>query len=171
MEDTEEKYKPENIWKFIQELGEKLKKTDEIVNGIAKSNGDVAEDTIYNSLERDLTFAGIKFDDIGRNWKKNVKKLNLRGEYDVVLENGDTVALIETKYKVRKDDITELFTKEVANKFRKLFPDYKDYKILLGIGGMSFEDDAIKEAKENGVGIIKVVGDKVEHYTEKIKMY
>jgi len=118
-----------------------------------------------------LTFAGIKFDDIGRNWKKNVKKLNLRGEYDVVLENGDTVALIETKYKVRKDDITELFTKEVANKFRKLFPDYKDYKILLGIGGMSFEDDAIKEAKENGVGIIKVVGDKVEHYTEKIKMY
>jgi len=47
MEDTEEKYKPENIWKFIQELGEKLKKTDEIVNGIAKSNGDMLPKTRF----------------------------------------------------------------------------------------------------------------------------
>ena len=36
---------------------------------------------------------------------------------------------------------------------------------------MSFEDKAIAEAKENGIGIIKVVGDKVEYYTEGIKIY
>jgi len=182
MENQTEKYTPESVWQFIQALGEKLEKSSEefdrrikeqskLINGISESNGDMAEATIYNSLERDMTFAGIKFDDIDKNWKRSSKKLNLRGEYDVVLENGDTVALIETKYKVRKKDITELFKKEVANKFRKLFPDYKDYKILLGIGGMSFEDDAIKEAKENGVGIIKVVGDKVEYHTEGIKEY
>jgi len=178
MEDKIEKFTYEMLLqsfqetdKKIRELADSIKETNKQIFGISSSNGDVAEDTIYNALEQDLTFAGIKFDDIGRNWKRNLKKLKLKGEYDVILENGDTVALIETKYKVRKDDITELFTKEVASKFRKLFPDYKDYKIILGVGGMGFEKDAIKEAKKQGVGIIKVVGDKVEYHTEGIKEY
>jgi len=41
------------------------------------------------------------------------------------------------------------------------------HRILLGIGGMSFDDDAIKEAEEYGVGIIKVIGDKVEYHTDR----
>jgi len=36
---------------------------------------------------------------------------------------------------------------------------------------MSFEKDAIDEANKSGVGIIKVVGDKVEYYTEGIREY
>jgi len=185
VEPPKEKYTPESVWQFIQELGEKIdklsvegKETDKKIkeltaniNGIATSNGDMAEATIYNSLERDMTFAGIEFDDIIKNQKRHSKKLNLRGEYDIILENGNTIALIETKYKIRKKDITELFTKEVVDKFRKLFPMYSDYKILLGVGGMSFDDDAIKEAEEYGVGIIKIVGDKVEYYTDGIKEY
>ena len=48
---------------------------------------------------------------------------------------------------------------------------FSDYKIILGIGGMSFEEDAINAAKEKGIGIIKILGDKLEYYTENIKMY
>ena len=36
---------------------------------------------------------------------------------------------------------------------------------------MSFDDNAIDAAKENGVAIIKIVGDKVECHTENIIMY
>jgi len=165
-----EEYTFETVWKSIQELSEKLKKTDEIVNGIAKSNGDMAEQTIYNSLERDMTFAGVEFEDIDKNRKRKSKSLKLEGEYDVVMENGNTIAIIETKYKVRKKDVSELLTQKLDS-FRKLFPYYSDYKILLGVGGMSFDDDAIKEAKENGIGIIKIIGDKVEYHTEGIKTY
>jgi hypothetical protein len=148
-----------------------IKETNRHINGIAKSNGDMTEEAIFNALGQDLSFAGVQFDDIGRDWKKYIKKLDIRGQYDVVLENGDTVALIEAKYKVRKEDITDLFTKEVTDKFRKLFPLYVNHKIILGVGGMSFDDDALDEASKNGVGIIKVVGDKVEYYTEGIKTY
>jgi hypothetical protein len=84
--------------------------------------------------------------------------------------NGDTIALIEVKYKVDKKDVKKLIFDTVA-KFKEHFPTYNNYKILLGLGGMSFDKDAIDEAKENGVGIIKVVGDKVEYHTEGIKMY
>ena len=168
---TKEENTPEKVWDFLMKLSEKLDKTDQIVNGIAKSNGDMAEDTVYNALEKDMTFAGIEFDFIDRNWNRHSKKLNLKGEYDVILENGNTVALIETKYKVRKDDVEKLFTKASADKFRKLFPLYNNHKILLGVGGMSFEKDAIEEAKKQGIGIIKVIGDKVEYHTEGIKIY
>ena len=147
------------------------KQSKKQIFGISKSNGEVAEDTVYNSLEQDMTFAGINFDFIARNWKKHSKSLKLEGEYDVILENGDTMALIETKYKVRKEDVSKFVENETEDKFRKLFPNYNNYRLLLGIGGMSFDDDAITEAKENGVGIIKVIGDKVEYHTERIKIY
>ena len=147
-----------------------IEETNKQIFGISKSNGDMAEDTVYNALEQKMTFANIEFDDIDRNWNRKSKKLKIQGEYDVILKNGDILAIIETKYKVRKDDVTKFATTKLEN-FRKLFDEYKNYKILLGISGMSFEKDAIEEAKENGVGIIKVVGDKVEYHTEGIKEY
>jgi len=140
------------------------------VDGIAKSNGAMAEEMIYNSLKKDKTFAGIMFDEIDRNLKMKLKKFNLEGEFDVVLQNCNTLAIIETKYKVRVEDVSKLVDKKV-NDFRKLFPVFNDYKIVLGIGGMSFEGQAEDVANENGVGIIKIVGDKVEYYTDRIKIY
>ena len=161
----------------MKELRESQKETDRLVRenakeigGISKSNGAMAEEAIFNALEREKTFAGIKFDYIGKNWKRHSKALNLKGEYDVLLENGDTIAIIETKYKVKKNDVSELLTDKVE-KFRKLFPLYSNFKIILGVGGMSFEKEAIKEAENNGVGIIKVVGDTVEYYTDGIRVY
>ena len=154
----------------IDKHSEQIKEQSKMINGISESNGAAAEETIYNSLERDMTFAGIRFDSIEKNRKKYLKKLKLKGEYDVLLENGDVLALIETKYRVRKDDVFKFATTKL-DIFRKLYPMYDKYKIILGVGGMSFDDDAIKEAEEYGVGIIKIVGDKVEYYTEGIKTY
>jgi len=163
--------------KQIKELAEDRKATDKQIKelsknigGISNSNGKMAEEMIYNALNRDKTFAGIKFNDIDKNMKLHSSFLNLKGEFDVVLKNGDTIGIIETKYKVEKDDIIDLVEKKTIN-FRKLFPMFSDYKILLGIGGMSFENDAITTAKEKGIGIIKVVGDKLEYQTENVKIY
>jgi hypothetical protein len=36
---------------------------------------------------------------------------------------------------------------------------------------MCFEDKVEINAKNNGIGIIKIVGDKIECHTEGIKMY
>jgi len=147
-----------------------VNKTTANVDGISKSNGAMAEEMIYNSLKKDKIFGGIKFDEIDRNLKLKLKKFNLEGEFDVVLQNCDTLAIIETKYKVRIEDVSKLVDKKV-NDFRKLFPVFNDYKIILGVGGMSFEEKAEEEAEKNGVGIIKIVGDRVEYFTDRIKVY
>jgi len=181
---SEEKYTFEKVWqmfqetsKQIQELRDSQKETDRLIKanakqigGIDSSNGMMAEETIYNALKKNMTFGKIEFDDITRNMKLHSKLLNLEGEFDVVLKNGDTLAIIETKYKVRLEDLSKIIEHHVPN-FKKLFPVFNNYKIVLGIGGMSFEKDVEKTAKENGIGIIKIVGDNVEYYTENIKIY
>ena len=154
----------------IKKLQTALDTTNMAINGIADSNGAMAEATIYDALENDMTFAGQEFDDIYRNMKKHIKKDGLRGEYDIMMTNGDTIALIETKFKVRKQDVINLYEKQ-APVFSKLFPEYSKYKLLLGIGGVIFETDAIEEADAKGVGIIKVVGNKIDYNSSNIKPF
>jgi hypothetical protein len=150
----------------MENLEKSIERMSEEVGGIGKSNGAMAEEFIFNALEKDMIFGGIEFYDISTTFNKYSKRQNLRGQYDIVLTNGDTIAIIEIKYKVRKEDVTKFFTTQV-DKFRKLFPFYANYKIVLGVGGMSFE----KEANANGIGIIKIVGDKVEYHTNEMKIY
>ena len=84
-----------------------------------------------------------------------------------MLKNGDTIALIEIKHRVREGTAYKLAT-EKLNNFRKLYSEYDKYKIVLGIGGMNFEGNSIEEARANGVGVIKIVGEKVEYNTDGI---
>ena len=170
--------------KEIKELKESIKSTEKLVNattisvknmqielsGIAKSNGMMAEEMVFNSLNKTKTFANVRFDDIDRKVKLHSKFLNLKGEFDVVLKNGDMLAIIEIKYKVQPEDVTKLATKQLTN-FRNLFPMFSNYKIMLGMAGMSFEDSSEEYAKEKGIGVIKVSPDKVEYYTKGIRLY
>ncbi|MCL2040391.1 MAG: hypothetical protein FWG85_08210, partial [Bacteroidetes bacterium] len=78
------------------ETDKKIKELTRNIGGIAEGNGKMAEQMIYNSLEREMKFAGIEFYYIERNKKRKIKILNLEGEYDIVLTNGDTIGIIET---------------------------------------------------------------------------
>ena len=159
----------QELRKNFDALGKYVKSVCGDVEGIKKSNGLVAEEFIYNVLAKDMTFGGVVYDDITRNMKRKSKSQNLEGEFDVVLTNGDTLLIIEAKQKVRRDDVSKLITK--PSDFRILFPMYNDYKILLGIGGLCFENDVIEDAKNQGIGIIKIDNDKIECHTDNLKMY
>ena len=152
------------------ETDKKIKELARNIGGISDSNGLAAEQMIYNSLEKDMKFAGIEFHYIETNKHKKIKSLNLEGEFDIVLTNCDTISLIETKHRVRIQDVIKLATEQVNN-FRKLFSEYAKYNIILGIGGASFDKDAIKEAKEYGIGVIQIINDKVECWTGGIMIY
>lgn len=58
---------------------------------------------------------------------------DLQDEFDIILINGTSVAIIEIKYKVRPNDIEKLFKK--MENFRILFPIYKNYKLYAGMAG------------------------------------
>jgi hypothetical protein len=84
--------------------------------------------------------------------------------------NGNSICIIETKYRVRPDNVSKLVNKQVK-KFKRLYPEYSKYDYYLGIGGMSFTSGVDKKAKELGVGILKLKGDVVEIHDENLQVY
>jgi len=156
--------------KRTAETDKQIKELSKNIGGISNSNGKMAEEMIYNVLDKDKTFANVKFDYLRKNVQIQSETYETKTELDILLVNGDTISIIETKYKVEKNDVIDVIDKKL-NYFRQYNPKFNNYKVLLGIGGMSFEDDALIAAKEKGIGIIKVVGDKLEYYTENIKTY
>jgi hypothetical protein len=135
--------------RFIKNLGKQI-------GGVSNSNGDVAESYFITGFENCLHFAGQDYDSLAPNLTKKDKKINLQGEYDLVLYNCTSIAIIEIKYKADKEDVEQVVKK--ADTFKKLFPEYKDYAIYLGLAGLHINKSVEKEAIKQGVGVIKQVG-------------
>jgi len=155
-------------------LDARISATNDTVNGIGKSNGMFAEDIYYRTLWRQKEFAGIHFDDVS-NAFGGVKKLpdgrRLQDQFDIVMLNDVAAAIVESKYRARKDDVTTLVEKKVNN-FKIMFPDYKDHKIYLGLAALAFEDDVVAEARKYGVGLLQQVGETVEYAADwEVKAY
>ena len=67
--------------------------------------------------------------------------------------------IIETKYEAHINDVPKVLKK--AETFRILCPDHKDFKIYLGLASMVFYPELEQTCKEEGIAIIKQVGDMV----------
>jgi len=136
----------------------RMKRMDEEMGRWTNNQGCFAEEYFYNSFDYgEQNFFGEHFDSIEKNLKCKTKKL--RDEYDIVLYNGTSVAIIEVKYKAHKNDVTEVLKK--AETFKILCPDYKDFKIYLGLASMTFYPELEQECIKQGIAIIKQVGDTV----------
>ena len=154
--------------KSSAEFDERMKKLDARLGGMATNHGSFAEEYFFNAFERgEQNFFGEKFDDIEKNIKPKTKKM--KDEYDIVMYNHDAVAIVEVKYKAHKNDLPNVMKK--AETFKELFPDYKDFKIYLGMASMSFYPELEEACQENGIAVIKQVGDKVVICDEHIKAF
>jgi hypothetical protein len=146
----------------------RFQKLHEEMGAIGHSNGDAAEAFFYNSLEDDMKLGKVKFDFISKNVKQ--KKHRQEEEYDIFMENGNAVGIIEVKYKVQQKHIEKLIDKKAEN-FRILFPDYTDYKLYVGIAGLSFEPNVEKLATENGLVVLKQKGDVMQVNSENMMAF
>jgi len=156
-------------------LTEKQTETDRLIKDLARqvggassSNGLFAEDYFFNSFEKgQKNFFGETFDDV----KKNLKNFwqGLEDEYDIVLYNHDAAAIIEVKYRARISDIPDVLKKPKT--FRILFPNYQNFRFYLGLASMSFDTKVEEECKNQGIAIIKQVGDKIVIYDENLKTF
>ena len=177
---------PESVWAILQEIGRKqeeaerqreidradfdrrMKEINKTMGGWGNSFGSFAEEYFFNSFEKgEQNFFGKKFDEISRNlelvWQ------GLKDEYDIVLYNKDAVAIIEVKFKADENDIPQVLKK--AETFKILSPNYKDFKIYLGLASLSFSKVLEQKCIENGIAIIKQVGENVIIYDKHLKVF
>ena len=170
----------ESIEETDRQLKESMKKTDEKIlkvseqlGGIGSSNGDVAEEYFQNAFEKNPTLNGEIFDKIDFN----VKPLSLNGqtgnEYDIVMVNGKSVAIIEIKYNLKKNDMKEVLAKAFhkLEKFKAFYPEYKNHKFYQGIASLSFSKSTEIILQKEGIAVIKQVGDKMVINSENLKIF
>jgi hypothetical protein len=145
----------------------------EEIGGISNSNGDFAEEFFYNSLEKNMTFAGIHFYSISNKFARRIimpDKTVVDAQFDIVLHNGNSIALIEVKYKANLKDVKAMAEKKISN-FRFLYPEYAKYKLYLGIGSLVLKERIVQEAKKLGIGLMRQNGDSVEYKTDWVRAY
>ena len=162
----------ESVWAILQETAKnqqetakRQEETDRLIKDLQKTmgsfannQGSFAEEYFFNSFENGKqNFFGEHFDII----KKHVTHFwqGLEDEYDIVMYNRASVAIIEVKYKAHQSDIETVLKK--ADTFRILYPNYKDFKIYLGLASLSFYPEVEQECMEKGIAIIKQIGDSV----------
>jgi hypothetical protein len=149
-------------------LDKRIKEISEELGGMGSSNGKYAEEYFADAMKEKMVFAGQHFDEIATDL--NAKHGKLQDQFDVVLYNGESVAIIEIKYRARTEDLEQMVNKKLAN-FRALFPYYKDYKVYLGLGSMSFNKHVYAKAQELGIGLLKQKGETVEAEPGFVKAY
>ncbi|GHV32329.1 hypothetical protein AGMMS4952_22500 [Spirochaetia bacterium] len=151
-----------------EDVDRRIKEVTEQLGGMGNSNGAFAEDYFATAMSDKKMFAGLKFDDVEINMKGKVGAI--KDEFDIVMYNGNAVAIIEVKYKAQTEDLEKMVTKKVSN-FRTLFPYYADHKVYLGIGSMSSNEYVYAKAKELGIGMLKQNGDTIEADTSFVRAY
>ncbi len=145
--------------KKMIETQESLKRLGKMVGGISNNQGDIAEEFFWNSISHNPTLNGIKYDYADKNRHKKIN--GIEDEYDILLVNGNDIAIIETKYKAHLNDIERLITRKYSN-FKKLYPEYKDYNHHLGLASFNINEDVKEKALQNNVILLQRKGDIIE---------
>ena len=101
--------------------------------------------------------------------RKNIKDLESDDEYDILLINGQTIGVVEVKYKAHENDVPKILKK--AETFRANFPKYQNHRVYLGLATMAFYPELEEECKSNGIAIVKQVGDNVVIYDKHLKVF
>ncbi|MCL2064815.1 MAG: hypothetical protein FWG98_10670 [Candidatus Cloacimonetes bacterium] len=154
--------------KVKAEFDAEIKKINQMMGNQSHNIGIIAEEYFYNSFANGKTnFFGEKFDEIEK--RVNGIKKGFKDEYDILLINGETIGIIEVKHKANENDIPQVLRK--AKTFRVNFPDYKNHKVYLGLASMAFYPDLEAKCKENGIAIIKQLGETLIITDEHLKEY
>jgi hypothetical protein len=151
--------------RIVRSTSLKVDEVARMVGGMSDNHGKFAEEYFSNSFDNgQREFFGEKFYRI----EKNVEGEN-PGEYDIMLINGNSVAVIETKFRARSKNVNEMYKK--AKVFRKNFPEYKSHRLYLGLAAMVFDKGVEDMFANKGIAIIKQVGDTVVINDENLKVF
>jgi len=152
----------------IRELRESQKKTDEQIRKTSKKvddtsdtlgklgviDGKVAEDLFYRNVQHVFEGKIPAFSDV----RRNVKKKGIPGEYDIVAVGERMVLVVEVKKKMEQD-MVDRFVDDQLPKFRLIFPEYRDFPVIGGVGALVMQDAISRYAEKKGLYVLTQNGE------------
>ena len=151
----------------VAETSRVIKEVGRRMGAMASNQGDVTEEFFYNSLVAKPMLGGIQFDSVTPNLRFQNK--GEHDEFDIVLTNGASVALIEVKYKAHMNDLEQTQIKIAS--YRRWRPEHKDYKVYAGLASFSVPADVTEAAHEKGIFVLQRKGDVIEVDTQQMKAF
>jgi len=155
--------------KMYEESRKERKELNQQLGGISNSNGEMAEAYFYNAFKKHKYFANEHYDHVLKPTK--VTNGELEAEFDIILFNGKSVAIIEVKYNAKPENIYIDDLISSVEKFRILFPNYKNHNIYLGVAAMTFREGLEKRLHRNGIATIRQLGKKMVIYDKEMKVF
>jgi hypothetical protein len=151
-------------------LDRKMAATNDMIGGLGNSNGMFAEEFFFNTIEKgNKEFFGEHFTECYFSTKRYNKANQAKSENDIMLVNGEAVAIVEVKYKAHKEDVEKIIEK--LPNFRILYPGYRSYRTYLGLAAFSFEKGVETHAVNNGIAVMKQVGDRMIVNEKNLKVF
>ena len=152
--------------KRMEKLEKKLNKIGVLVGSASNNQGDVTEEYFANSLKSYLKLGNIDFDFLVQNFTAE-RGRKILAEYDILLVNGKSVAIVEVKYKAHVNDLDKL-PKKIQE--LKALPQYRDYEVYAGIATFHANKELIQKAKEQGFFILQRKGDVVVSHIDNLQV-
>jgi hypothetical protein len=117
-------------------------------------DGKIAEDLFYRNVRHVFADKKFAFSDVQRN----VRKKGIPGEYDIVAVGKDRVLVVEVKKKMEQHMIDEFLNKRIP-KFRQIFPEYRDFPLIGGVGALVMQDAISRYAEKKGLYVMTQNGE------------
>jgi len=138
------------------QLKKTIKKLDDIGATLGEMGivqGKIAEDLFYRNVRHVFGQKNMAFSDVRRNLKKKGV-----GEYDIVAVEKNTVLVVSVKNKLERYMI-DSFLNEKLPKFRQIFPQYSDFRLIGGVGALVMDDGVGRYAEKKGLYVMTQNGE------------
>jgi len=172
----------DDIWRLFQETDRqmkqtdlKMKETDRQMKAMIKENhrlaketnqkigqlgnrlGDFVEAMVKPAVVALFQQRGIIVHKVTRDIEANDPDLGLATQIDLLAINADVCIPIEVKSKLSHDDVNEHLQR--MDKFKPLFPEYKDRQVFGAVAAIVIPDNVAKYAYRKGFYVIAQKGD------------
>jgi hypothetical protein len=153
--------------RIVQRVELQMERTHKEFGHLGSRIGEIIENMVAGNIEE--KFNALEYHDIEKcspNVKFRSKRLGIKGEIDLLLENGDIAILIEVKTALETSDVRKHI--ETVEKYRR-WVDSKgkgdDIRFVGAVAGAVIKGDAEEFAHENGMYVIVQSGEAVEIVT------
>lgn len=134
---------------FKDEMREENRKMNKRWGEISNKLGTIVEDIIYPALRPVIKqYFGCEPVNMSMNIRR--RKGELKDEYDAIVECEDRVFLVEVKATPKREYIDE-FKEEKVERFKALFPEYKEKELILIFASLRLEEDIVDYLTTNRI--------------------
>jgi hypothetical protein len=147
-----------SLKELFNKTDRQIEKTEKMVQDLTGKWSRFVEGLIAPGAIRLFKERGIHVDTVYQRVKRFSDEEGI--EVDVMVVGRDYAVLIEAKSTLQVEDVNDHLERIV--KFRRLFPEYKDKKVIGAVGGIVIDEESDKYAYRQGLFVIAESGETVK---------